>query len=112
MRLFDRLHNLFFDSVPSSGSPSIKFVKSRKAILTMVSESQRHGAVLGVYCNAFGEGMFLTTVEDVLGDEDEIIVVFNPVDSAGIPLLRNTVSLHEIKMLCTFEKQFAAVSGR
>jgi hypothetical protein len=82
------------------------FVKSKKAILKEIIISKESGNLLGVYCRAFGEGMFLTGVEDIENDEREAIIVFNRYDMSGHILSRTRISIGEIQMVCPFNRTF------
>jgi hypothetical protein len=61
------------------------------------------GKVIGIYCPALGEGMFLTGVDDILTVESEEIIVLKPYDMNGILLHRNTISITEIRSVCPFD---------
>jgi hypothetical protein len=83
------------------------FIKSKKAILKQIILSKESGNLLGVYCRAFGEGMFLTGVEGIENDEKEAVIVFSRYDMSGHILSRTRVSVGEIQMVCPFSRSFA-----
>jgi hypothetical protein len=82
------------------------FVKTRKGILRELVLSKQTGNLIGVYSRAFGDGMFLTTVQDIEGGSKEEIIAFNQYDMSGIILSRTHLALSEIKMICTFNKTY------
>jgi hypothetical protein len=65
--------------------------------------SYEKGNLVGVYCPAFGEGLFLTAVEKFYSEGE---ICFYMYDTAGLRLLRNTVALEEIKMVCPFSDPY------
>jgi hypothetical protein len=88
-------------------SSSFDFIKSKKGIFKELVISKESNNILGVYCNALGEGMFLTAVEDIEND----IVVFHPYDISGRLLSRSRVALTEIQMVCPFNKTYGGSSS-
>ena len=80
------------------------FVKTRKAILRELLLSKDSKNVVGVYCKVFGEGMFLTAVEDIEYATQGEIIVFHPYDISGRALGKSRVPLSEIQMVCPFNK--------
>jgi hypothetical protein len=91
--------------LPQNLTP-FEFIKSKKAILRQIVISKESGKLLGVYCKAFGEGMFLTGVEDMENHEKEEVITFNQYDMSGHILSRTRVSIGEIQMVCPFDKTF------
>jgi hypothetical protein len=85
---------------------NLDFVKTRKGIWKELNLSKDSGSLLGVYSPALGEGMFLTKVDDIDSNEVNEIVVFSQYDMSGRILLRNTISLDEIQMVCPFNKTY------
>lgn len=94
------------EAQPSHNLVPFDFIKSKKAILKQVIISKESGNLLGVYCRAFGEGMFLTGVEDIEDYEKEAIIVFNRYDMSGHILSRTRISIEEIQMVCPFSRSF------
>jgi hypothetical protein len=83
--------------------PALKIFKQRRAIREALAESRDTGKVIGIYSPVLGDGMFLTCVDEIYSQEKEEIVVLKPYDMNGVLLVRNTLSLSEIKSICPFE---------
>jgi hypothetical protein len=93
------------DSVPAN--TPFDFVKTKKGILRELVMSKESNSIIGVYCRALGEGMFLTAVEAIeksLNEED--IINFHQYDMSGKTLARTKIRLNEIEMVCPFHKAF------
>ena len=99
---------------PKSASAAIisntpfDFVKSRKGILKELVISKKSGNLLGVYSKVFGEGMFLTEVQQIEQTGKEEVVTFNRFDMSGCILSRTRVTIDEIQMVCPFNKSYRA----
>jgi hypothetical protein len=105
MSILEKFKN--FVAPVESGSVALsdlKFTNNKKSIINAVFQSLENGTVLGVYCNAFGQGMFLVAVEKFYS-EDEI--VFYKYDATGLLLLKNVVSINEIKTVCPFADMYS-----
>lgn len=89
-----------------SDTSSIDFVRTKKNILRELNMSKEHKTIVGVYCNAFGEGMFLTAVEDIEYLAKDEVIQFYPYDLSGKKLSRTRVQLNEIQMVCPFYKVY------
>ncbi|HEX8037643.1 MAG TPA: hypothetical protein VF490_00770 [Chryseosolibacter sp.] len=89
-----------------SDTSSIDFVRTKKNILRELNMSKEHKTIVGVYCTAFGEGMFLTAVEDIEYLAKEEVIQFYPYDLSGKKLSRTRVQLNEIQMVCPFNKVY------
>lgn len=82
---------------------SLNFLKSRRMIRNGLLKSKHSGTVVGIYSRALGEGMFITSVDDMYPDHDEEIVVLKRYDLSGLILPRTDLSLSEIKAVCEFD---------
>jgi hypothetical protein len=82
------------------------FVTTRKGILKELVISKQSNSIIGVYCNVFGEGMFLTAVEDIESVTKGEIIVFHQYDMSGRLLPRTRIDLNEIQMVCPFNKTY------
>ncbi len=89
-----------------SDASSIDFVRTTKNILRELVTSKEHNTIVGVYSRAFGEGMFLTAVEDIEYLAKEEIIQFYPYDLSGKKLSRTRVQLGDIQMVCPFNKVY------
>jgi hypothetical protein len=84
----------------SEGTFKLEIIKNRKGILRELNVSKASGTVIGINSTALGEGMFMTSVEDVYGDEDQQIVSLKPCDMTGHILQRTQLALTEIRSVC------------
>lgn len=81
----------------------LQFLRSRKAILKELVRSRENRTVIGVYAAALGEGMFITSVDDIYVDDTEEIIVLKRYDLSGLILPRTELSLSEIQAICPFD---------
>jgi hypothetical protein len=106
MSLFEKFKEGFlsqFEATPTPTSP-IKIVKQRKSIRKELMDCKENGKVLGIYCPAIGEGMFLAGIDDILiTDKGEEVIVLCPYDMNGILIQRNQIAMSEIKSVCPFD---------
>jgi hypothetical protein len=82
------------------------FIKSRKAILKELEASKHSGTLVGVYCRALGEGMFLVGINNIESGSPSEIIVFESYDQSGVILGRTRISIDEIKMVSPFNKKY------
>jgi hypothetical protein len=87
-------------------SQTFAFVRTRKAILRELVASWKSRNIVGVYCGAFGEGMFLVAVEDIEPTDKSEVIAFHQYDISGKILNRTRVELDEIQMLCPFNEVY------
>lgn len=92
-------------AIPIQALP-IDFIKTKKGILKELILSKASGNVVGVYCPALGEGMFLTVVENIDPAPRSEIVMFNQYDMSGKILNRYEVTLDEIEMVCPMNQRY------
>jgi hypothetical protein len=90
----------------SHATMPLNFLRTRKSILRELSMSQETGNLIGVYSRAFGEGMFLVSVNSIEIDRSGEVVVFETYDQSGMILNRTRVSIDEIKMVCPFHRKY------
>ena len=105
----EKIRSLISVKLPSNSADltPFDFVKNRKAILRELLIAKQSGTILGVYCKAFGEGMFLTGVEHVeISGTRQGYVVFYPYDLSGKLLVKNTIELEEIQMVSPFSRPY------
>lgn len=89
-----------------SDTSAIDFVRTKKNILRELSMSRDHKTIVGIYCASFGEGMFLTAVEDIEYLAKDEVIQFYPYDLSGKKLSRTRVQINEIQMVCPFNKVY------
>jgi hypothetical protein len=83
-----------------------EFIKSKKAMLKELAISKELKNIVGVYSDVLGEGMFLTAVDDIERHNGEEIIVFYQYDVTGKLLIRTSIELSEIQMVCPFNKTY------
>jgi hypothetical protein len=104
--MIERNGNTFYaDSIANKAldERSLNFLRSRTSIRDGLMRSKHSGTVIGVYSRALGEGMFITSVDDIYPDNDEEIIVLKRYDLSGLILQRTDLSLSEIKAVCVFD---------
>jgi hypothetical protein len=89
-----------------------RLVKVPKRILKELSNSQKSGNVLGVYCSALGSGMLITAVKEIYEAGQEIMVVFKWYDNNAHILSETHVSLDEIVAVHPYNKSFQETNLR
>ncbi len=104
MNLIDKFRSLVItDEQSDTAVAHLKFTKKKKTITQHLISRYETNNLLAVYCSAFGEGLFLTAVENFHSEQE---VHFYMYDASGLALLRNTVSIDEIRIVCSFADQY------
>jgi hypothetical protein len=85
---------------------SFTFIEDKQAILKALLNSLKNGTVIGVYCRALGEGLFLTGVDDIEQNGTQQVVVFETYDVSGKALQKTRIAADEIKMVCPFQIEY------
>lgn len=78
----------------------------REDIFQEVLKSKIHGNVIGINSARLGEGMFLTAVEDLLLDHQDLVVILKPYDTTGLFFPTNRIKLGEIRSVFPFQSPF------
>src|SRR5436190_13161279 len=91
---------------PVVDNKEMEILKSRKPILKALNYSWESGSLIGIYSSALGDGMFVTSVEDIYALGKEEIIVLKPYDVAGCILQRGILSINEIRALCPFKSLY------
>jgi hypothetical protein len=87
-------------------APRFNFIKTRKGILRELIISKHSETIIGVCSDVLGEGLFLTTVADIVHTPHGHTIVFNQHQVIGRPLPSTRVQLDEIIMVCAFNTQY------
>ncbi len=90
----------------SSDNAPIQFITGRKAILDVLRKAKNMDGLVGIYSKVLGEGMFLVGVEEIVKGEAGLFAVFTPYDQCGRLLIRNSIDLAEIEMVCHLERPY------
>jgi hypothetical protein len=87
-------------------APRFDFVKTRKGILKELVISKQSKNIIGVCSDVLGEGLFLTTVADIVRTPQGEVIVFNQHQVIGRPLSTTRIQLDEIIMVCAFSATY------
>jgi hypothetical protein len=83
------------------------FLLDRDSIFKQILDSTATGNLVGITSEKLGTGMFLTSVEQVImEDEGEVIVVLKPYDATGYIFPTNRLHLSDITSLFPFKTKF------
>src|SRR5688572_17842845 len=78
----------------------LEFIRFKKNLINSLILAHKAGTAVGIYSNVLGDGMFVTGIEDIYDYEDDYIIHLKRYDVLGTILIRNTISLSEIKAVC------------
>ena len=92
------------DPIMTSGA--IELIKSRKMMLDALIQSYKSQTLVGIFSPILGEGMFVTCVHDIYDYEEEPIIMLKRYEISGHLLIRETLSLGEIKAICVFDSTY------
>ena len=81
----------------------IELVRGRKHMLDTLIDCHKRERLVGIYSDILGEGMFVTGVHDIYDYDEEPIIMLKRYDLSGALLIRETLSLNEIKAVCLFD---------
>lgn len=85
---------------------TVDVITTREEIYNALLESEDNQSIIGISSADLGAGMFLTSVREILHDEDEVIVVLSNYDTTGYFLEKNKVSLSSISGVIPFKAVF------
>ena len=100
------LAKIFGKEDTDSAKKNFEFIKFRKSLLNTLVNTHKKGTVVGIYSNVLGDGMFVTGIEDIYEYEGDYIVHLKRYDVIGTILMRETISLSEIKAICVFDMHY------
>lgn len=82
----------------------VQFIRNKEAILQTVNRCRKSHGLIGVYSAALGDGMFLTTVENIRHQGNRDIIEIKPYDFSGRLLKTSTLLIDEISCVCPFNQ--------
>ena len=85
----------------------VQFIRKEKAILKQVKLCKESGGLIGVYSPVLGEGMFLTTVDEIHIQHDDTRIDFKPYDISGKFLDKTSLSIKDISCICPFNQIYS-----
>lgn len=84
----------------------LAFISEPEEILNALQESKDRGTVVGISAAILGNGVFLTSVENVIPADSDHIIVLKGYDVTGYILERNKIRLSDIRAICPFQSKF------
>jgi hypothetical protein len=85
---------------------TIDVITTRKEIFKALVESEENQSIIGITSKDLGEGMFMTSVKEILNDDDDVLIVLNSYDITGYFLEKNRVFLKNITGVIPFKAVF------
>ena len=81
------------------------FVSDRCQVLALLIKSKHDGLAIGINSRVMGGGTYITSVEDILLDE-ELMILLKPYDANGRMLNITTLKLSDIESVLPFSSKF------
>ena len=72
-------------------------------ILNAIAASRDNGTVIGIYSLALGSTMYITGIDEIVGEGENTVVVLKKYDMSGHIFERHTLMLHEIVSVFPFK---------
>lgn len=85
---------------------TVDVITTRTEIYKALLESEDNQSIIGIASEDLGPGMFLTSVKEILDDENDFIIVLSSYDATGYFLEKNKVSLNSITGVIPFKAVF------
>jgi hypothetical protein len=82
------------------------FVSEASKILAALGESRKNETVIGISAPILGNGIFLTSVEDIKPAGNDYTIVLKGYDITGYILERNKIRLTDVRAVCPFNSPF------
>ncbi|HYC83803.1 MAG TPA: hypothetical protein VEB86_01220 [Chryseosolibacter sp.] len=90
----------------SMNNIDIAFLSESPDMLAALRKSKEHGTVVGISAPILGNGLFLTSVLDIVPAGDDHLITLTGYDVTGYILERNKLRLSEIRGICPFMSAF------
>ena len=84
----------------------LSFVHSPQEILRALLQSKEEGTSIGIQCNALGPELIVTSVENIIFEEGQTLVMLKHYDTTGYILPSYKLNLLEIQGVVPFASQF------
>ena len=84
----------------------IDIITARKDIFNALVDSEENESIIGIASNDLGQGMFMTSVKEIMEDGEDVLIVLNSYDTSGYFLEKNKVHLSRIKGIIPFRAVF------
>lgn len=85
---------------------SLEMVSDRAQVLDILAESKAHGTAVGIVSSLLGTEIYVTAVEDIVIDDQDITIVLKNYDKTGYMLGTNKLRLGDIRSVCPFKSVF------
>lgn len=82
------------------------FIAEPSQMLHHLMESKNNVTVIGISAPILGNGVFLTSVDDIRPCENDHIIILKGYDVTGYILERNRILLSDIRGVCPFRSPF------
>src|SRR5688572_26910832 len=84
----------------------IDIITKREDIYKALVDSEENQSIIGIASENLGQGMFMTSVKEIIGEGQEILIVLNSYDTSGCFLEKNKVHLSKITGVIPFKAVF------
>ena len=85
----------------------IDIITTRRDIYNALVDSQENQSIIGIASKDLGPGMFMTSVKEIVDEEQDVLIVLNSYDTSGYFLEKNKVYLSSITGVLPFKAVFA-----
>lgn len=85
---------------------TVDIITARKEIYNALVESEDHQSIIGIASPELGPGMFMTSVKEVVHEDNDVLIVLSSYDATGYFLEKNIVSLSSITGVIPFKTLF------
>ena len=83
-----------------------RMLTSADDVFRELLNSKMHGNIIGITSPVLGEGIFLTSVQEVVQDESGLVIIIKPYDSSGFFFPTNRLHLPDIVSVFPFKSKF------
>ena len=84
----------------------IDIITKREDIYNTLVDSEENQSIIGIASEDLGDGMFMTSVRDIIDEGQDILIVLNNYDTSGYFLEKNKVHLSAITGVIPFKAVF------
>lgn len=84
----------------------LAFISDPLEMIETLIESQQNNTVVGISAPVLGNGVFLTSVDNIQPSGPDYIITLKGYDVTGYILERNKIRLSDIRAVCPFRSKF------
>lgn len=81
----------------------IDIITTRRDIYNALVDSEENQSIIGIASQDLGPGMFMTSVKDIIVEDEDILIILNSYDTSGCFLEKNKVHLSNIAGVIPFK---------